>query len=158
MRLLDQEGRTELGSLVAGYSSDYQVVRHLFPPIPINLATTSLLMDCTSPHCSALLTVHPDPGVVSCTSLAGSGQDKIKTQCLTSSQVRHLKMINDDAKRLFAFFPAHAITCEYKEDVADRTFETSSRSSLPEYFHILVLLSACVLFAIMFFCLKNTTC
>ena len=96
VRLLDQEGRTELGSLVAGYSSDYQVVRHLLPPIPINLATTSLLMDCTSPHCSALLTVHPDPGVVSCTSLAGSGQDKIKTQCLTSSQVRRSMMMQRD--------------------------------------------------------------
>ena len=101
VRLLDQEAGKELGSLVTGYNRDYQVpffkekeklfqsqvVRHLMPPIPLNLATTSLVMDCSSPPCSALLTINPDPAVISCSSLA-SGQDTLKTTCVTASQVK----------------------------------------------------------------------
>merc|ERR1719220_1138764 len=85
VRLLDQEARKEQGSLVTGYSRDYQVVRHFMPPIPLNLATTSLMVECSSPPCSAMLTINPDPGVISCSSSA-SGADTLETSCVTSSQ------------------------------------------------------------------------
>ena len=64
-----------------------QVVRHLMPPIPLNLATTSMVMDCSSAPCSALVTITPDPGVISCGSFA-SGQDTLKTTCVASTQVK----------------------------------------------------------------------
>lgn len=63
-----------------------QVARHLVPPASLNLASTSIVLECSTSPCFALLTVDPDPGILSCGSTAES-RDTVETFCQESGKV-----------------------------------------------------------------------
>ena len=64
----------------------FQVVRHLSPPATLNLASTSIVLECSASPCFALLTIDPDPGVLSCGSTLES-QRTVETFCQESGKV-----------------------------------------------------------------------
>ena len=58
------------------------------PPASLNLASTSIVLECSSSSsCFALLTVDPDPGILSCGSAAES-RDTVETFCQESGKVK----------------------------------------------------------------------
>ena len=58
------------------------------PPASLNLASTSLVLECSASPCFALLTVDPDPGILSCGSAAES-RHTVETFCQESGKVIH---------------------------------------------------------------------
>ena len=57
------------------------------PPASLNLASTSLVLECSASPCFALLTVDPDPGILSCGSAVESKRT-VETFCQESGKVK----------------------------------------------------------------------
>ena len=57
------------------------------PPASLNLASTSIVLECSASPCFALLTVDPDPGILACGSTAES-RDTVETFCEESGKVK----------------------------------------------------------------------